>query len=352
MTRPHDAVILGAGPSGTMAARVLARAGLDVVVLDKARFPRPKVCGDCLHPRTWDLWERNGLAEGFDRLEHHPIRQLQLSADFRDPLTLDLPTEGRGERAVSRERLDHWLLDEAVAAGARFIPDCVPHQLLPGPVLTTSQGRFPARVLIAADGRNSWLAKTAGLSTPRRRCPRIAWQATLPARFASDAVRMTFFPEGYFGLAKFNSREANLCMVLKSGTGATPDAIAARFFPGCGPLEWRSSSPITRDPYTPARNTLLLAGDAARVVEPFTGEGIALALASGELAGRLAAQALRDGNLENLAGTYTREHRRLYRSLSWQNRLTRWLGEHPASGRWACRALPRPVVGAVARGVF
>jgi flavin-dependent dehydrogenase len=339
MPTHHDVVILGAGPAGALAAVALARAGIDVALLDKSEFPRPKVCGDCLHPRTWEIWERQGLSDSFAELDHHPIRSLQLSADFHHPLTMDLPHRHGGERAVHREILDAWLLARARGLGVHIQTRCVPYELKPNNILITNQGIIQAKVILGADGRNSWLAHNAGLSRRRRRCPRVAWQTALPASWTSESVHMTFFQEGYFGIARTNALQANLCMVLKSDSAVTPQEIAERYFPGCGPLSWRSTSPITRNAYIPARGSVLLAGDAARVVEPFTGEGIALALASGELAAAHIARAFHHRKLDGLAAAYRTDHRRLYHSLSWQNRLTRWLGEHPGWGRAATRAL-------------
>jgi len=335
MTSTHDILILGGGPAGSTAALVAARAGLDVVVLDKSTFPRPKICGDCINPRAWTIWRRLGLEESFSQLPHHRITQLRISRDFRTPLELPMHQEGDEQRAVSREILDHWLKSEAEAAGAVFHTATVPLTLESGQKLITNRGEFQGKVIIGADGRNSWLARAARLNRPGRRCRRIAWQASLPGNVAEDAVHMTFFPEGYFGLARNQADSANLCMVLKEGTETTAQQVAERFFPSCGPLEWRSTTPITRNNARPAEGNILLAGDAARVVEPFTGEGIYLALASGELAGTLAVEAIRNNSLDQLADHYSHSHHRLYERLSWQNRLTRWLGAHPTVGRYA-----------------
>lgn len=341
MSSNHDILILGAGPAGSMAALVAARSGLSVAVIDKAIFPRPKICGDCLNPRIWPIWRRWGLENSFSRLPHHRITQLRISRDFQTPLEFPMHEVGDDQRAVSREVLDDWLKSEAEAAGAVFHTATVPLSLGPTNILVTNRGTFQGKVLIGADGRNSWLARAAGLNRRGRRCRRIAWQAALPGKVADDAVHMTFFPEGYFGLAHNHGNSANLCMVLKEGSETTAQEVAERFFPSCGPLTWRSTTPITRDNARPAVGTLLLAGDAARVVEPFTGEGIFLALATGELAGTLAAEAIRQQTLGSLAGRYTRLHRELYAHLTWQNRLTRWLGSHPSLGRLAVACLHR-----------
>lgn len=349
MSSTHDILILGAGPAGSMAALVAARSGLSVAVIDKASFPRPKICGDCLNPRTWTIWRRWGLENSFSQLPHHRITRLRISRDFQTPLEFPMHQEGDEQRAVSREVLDHWLKGEAEAAGAVFHTATVPLSLESRNTLVTNRGTFQGNVLIGADGRNSWLARAARLNHPGRRCRRIAWQAALPGEVADDAVHMTFFPEGYFGLARNRGDSANLCMVLKEGSQTTAQKVAKRFFPACGPIAWRSTTPITRNNAQPAAGTLLLAGDAARVVEPFTGEGIFLALASGELAGTLATEAIQHQTLDSLAGKYTRHHRQLYAHLTWQNRLTRWLGSHPSLGRLAVACLHR--IPGVARAI-
>jgi len=341
MIETHDVLILGGGPAGSVAARVAAQAGLSVAVIEKSTFPRPKICGDCINPRAWLIWRRLCLEEAFSRLPHHSPTHLRLSHDFQQPLEFPLRESDEGQRAVSREILDDWLRQEAEAAGAIFHTGTVPLALEKDQTLVTSRGNFQGRILIGADGRNSWLARAAGLGRPGRRCRRIAWQTSLPGRFAGNAVHMTFFPEGYFGLARNCGDTANLCMVLKEGSETTAQQVAERYFPGCGPLQWRSTNPISRPNARPASGNILLAGDAARVVEPFTGEGIFLALASGELAGTLAAEAIQTNALNKLAVRYSQSHRRLYEHLSWQNHLTQWLGAHPTVGRLAVAFLHR-----------
>lgn len=341
MSATHDVVILGAGPAGSMAALIAARAGFAVAVIDKSTFPRPKICGDCINPRTWDIWNRLGLEESFSRLPHNRLTQLRLSRDFQTPLEFPIAKKAGEQRAVSREVLDHWLKAEAEAAGAVFHCGTVPLSLDEGTLLQTSAGAFRGKVMIGADGRNSWLARVGGLSRTGPRCRRVAWQTSLPGAVAGDAVHMSFFPEGYFGLARNGTGQANLCMVLKEGSETTAQKVVERYFPGCGPLSWRSTTPIARAQARPASGNILLVGDAARVVEPFTGEGIYLALRTGELAGTLAAEALQTDSLDSLPDRYSQSHARIYRQLSWQNRLTRWLGAHPRVGRWAVPWLHR-----------
>src|ERR1700677_1726045 len=119
----HDAVIVGAAPAGAVAALVLARAGKRVALLDRAAFPRAKVCGNCVNPSTWTIWRRLGLAESFAALPHHNTAGFAIHCEGRAVYTHDFPESGRGPRVVSREVLDDWLRREAERAGAEFFPE-------------------------------------------------------------------------------------------------------------------------------------------------------------------------------------------------------------------------------------
>src|ERR1700743_35964 len=119
----HDVVIVGAAPAGSLAALVLARAGKRVALLDRAAFPRPKVCGNCVNPSTWAIWQKLGLAEKFAALPHHNSTGFAIHRGGRTVYEHDFASPGRGPRCVSREVLDDWLRREAQGGGAEFFPE-------------------------------------------------------------------------------------------------------------------------------------------------------------------------------------------------------------------------------------
>ena len=144
---------------------------------------------------------------------------------------------------------------------------------------------------------------------------------------------MRFLPWGYSGLAAVGGGILNLCLVARPRDIDALKAWAIAHFQLPADQSWRTVTPLSRGALRPAHDGLLLVGDAARVVEPFTGEGIYYALATGELAARH----LLSGDLPG----YARAHARLYRGRLWVNRLARAACLHPSLASLILRAARR-----------
>jgi flavin-dependent dehydrogenase len=132
---------------------------------------------------------------------------------------------------------------------------------------------------------------------------------------------MRFLPQGYCGLASVGDDQLNLCLVSTAARMPELKSWAAAHFDLPITQPWRSIAPLARAPLPPVHDDLLLVGDTARVVEPFTGEGIYYALASGALA----AQHLQRGDLPGFAAA----HAQLYRGRLWVNHLAKLAVLHP-----------------------
>jgi flavin-dependent dehydrogenase len=185
-----------------------------------------------------------------------------------------------------------------------------------------------AETLVAADGRNSTVARLLGL-LPAAHKDRLGLQTHLPApRGGENKVTMRLLPFGYCGVADVGGGEINVCLVARAREIDRLKAWAHERFSLAADHAWRSIAPLARAPLPPVGERLLLVGDAARVVEPFTGEGIYYALASGALA----ADAIIAGDLPS----YAAKHRELYRGRLWINELAKAAVLHP---RLASRAL-------------
>ena len=334
--RPEfDVAIAGGGPAGAACATLCAEAGLRTLVLEKSRFPRDKVCGDCINPGCWPVLRELGVVDEILASPHLPISSVTFFGPGSSGVTFPLPQSDPGEIAITRRIFDDILLRRAIAAGADVRQECPIHGLVRQPGgewrIRTPNDSFAARHLIAADGRNSTVARLLR-TAPAARRDRIGLQAHLPMPPAmGGGIELHLLPHGYCGIAPVGSGLANFCLV------ATPDSIDAlkksvsKRFGISMEQQWRSIAPLARAPIGPLRDGVLHIGDAARVVEPFTGEGIYYALRSA----RLAAQHLIAGTVEQ----YPAAHAALYRRRLWINQLARSAVTHPRAGALLLRAL-------------
>ena len=115
-----DVAIIGGGPAGSSCAAFCAMAGLQSLVLDREKFPREKVCGDCLNPSCWPVLERLKLAEQVRDLPHSKLRSVEFISINGRGVTVDLPSGADGEISVKRSLFDDLLLRRAAELGANI----------------------------------------------------------------------------------------------------------------------------------------------------------------------------------------------------------------------------------------
>ena len=322
-----DVAVVGAGPAGAACATFCAAGGLRTLLLEREVFPREKVCGDCVNPACWPVLRRLGLAERVRALPHAKLARVEFIAIGGHRVSIGLPADA--EIAVKRSSFDQLLMQRAIEAGAQVIEGATVNAVTQ-PALTDQPWQigaggetFRARVVVAADGRNSTVARLLGL-LPKIERERVALQAHvhLPAGFGERVV-LQFLPQGYSGQAPVNASELNLCLVGKPAAMPTLRQWAEANFGVARDHAWRTITPLRRAALSPAQRGLFLVGDAARVVEPFTGEGIYYALRSGELAAEAIVSSIGNGNQEAVASSYSAAHERLYRGRLWVNRIAR-----------------------------
>ena len=324
-----DVAIVGSGPAGASCAAFCANAGLRALLLEREFFPREKVCGDCLNPACWPILRRLQLAERVRALPHCVLDRVEFIGIGGRTLTVTLPAGNESEIAVKRSLFDQVLMRRARELGATICEGRTVTALT-GPdgqrrnwTITAAAETFAAQVLVAADGRNSTIARLCHL-LPRSAKERIALQAHLPLPHDfGNRVVLQFLPEGYSGQAPVGDGELNVCLVSVPGKIAALRGWAeARF--GISPKHsWRTITPLTRAPIAVAQRSLFFVGDAARVVEPFTGEGIYYALASGEIAAGAIISQHNGRDRAEVAAGYSKAHTKLYRGRLWINRLAR-----------------------------
>src|SRR6266576_62081 len=321
-----DVAIVGGGPAGSTCAAFCAGAGLRTLLLEREKFPREKVCGDCLNPSCWPVLNRLDLAQRVSALPHAKLESVEFIAIGGRKVIVDLPSGDACEFSVKRSLFDHLLLKRAGEFGAHI------HEATTVAGLTNSHDwkietgggeSFAASVLVGADGRNSTVARLCNL-LPRPERERIALQAHVPRpQNFHDRIVLQFLPEGYSGQAPVNETQLNLCLVSTPPTISKLRRWAERQFQLPAGQPWRTITPLTRSPIPSAHQNLFFIGDAARVVEPFTGEGIYYALRSGELAANAIAKILRGDDRSPVLREFGRAYAQMYRGRLWINRLSR-----------------------------
>lgn len=321
-----DVAIVGGGPAGSVCAGFCARAGLRTLVLEREKFPREKVCGDCLNPSCWPVLERLELAQSVRQLPLAKLKSVEFIGISGKRLRVDLPGGDHCEISVKRSLFDDLLLSRARVLGAQIREETTVVSIVRNgdwKIETVAGQTFSARSLVGADGRNSTVARLCNL-LPKPKRDRVALQAhiPLPRDFGSRVV-LQFLPEGYSGQAPVNETELNLCLVGAPRSITRLRRWAETEFALRANQSWRTITPLTRAPVPCASENLLFIGDAARVVEPFTGEGIYYAIRSGELAADAIAKIVRGADRHAVLREFSRACEAMYAGRLWVNRLAR-----------------------------
>jgi menaquinone-9 beta-reductase len=320
-----DVVVVGGGPAGATAAATCARSGLQTLLIERANFPRDKVCGDCVNPGCWEVFDRLGCSAEIAGLPSALLRWVEFVNIRGSRIRFSLPADGRGERGIRRRDLDHALLQHAKRCGAEVWEGEPVTRVGIGWQVETTARSVSAAFLIAADGRNSTVARLLQ-HYPRTNPDRVALQTHVNTE-SEPYVALELCPEGYIGLATIGENLLNICLVCRPARVERLRAAANRRFGLGQEHRWQTIAPLTRYPLSSNLPNLLYAGDTARVVEPFTGEGILYALQSGELAAHCVAESIRTG--AETHRLYWPQHRRLYQNRLWINHLARLSVLHP-----------------------
>ncbi|MGW0603180.1 geranylgeranyl reductase family protein [Streptomyces sp. NPDC002644] len=335
MTEPPsdtaDVIVVGAGPSGATAAYHLARAGLDVLLLEKTAFPREKVCGDGLTPRA----VKQLVAMGIDIspeagwLRNKGLRVISggMRMELDWPQLATFPDHGLVRR---RDDFDERLARQAQKAGARLTERCT----VTGPVRDDRTGRitgvhatlgedkhpvtYRAPLVVAADGNSSRLSLGMGLHRRHDRPMGVAVRTYFTSPRHDDDYLESWLelpdrpgPEGrllpgyawVFGMgdgtcnvglgvldASLPYREPDWRGILRTWCAGLPEDWGFTPENMTGPIRGAAlPMGFNRQPHY--ADGLLLAGDAAGAVNPFNGEGIAYAMESGRTAAEVVTQA-------------------------------------------------------------
>ncbi|HEX6613026.1 MAG TPA: FAD-dependent oxidoreductase [Rhodanobacteraceae bacterium] len=302
MPREWDVVVVGAGVAGALSALHVSRHGLRVLLVEKSAWPRNKVCGGCLNAAAI----RALAAAGVELDEGRAYTRMRLACRGR---TADFPLPAG--LAISRRRLDATLVAHAIAAGACFVSGtratlgaATRHgrqvQLKSGPASST----ITARVVLDCGGLASrLLPELVWRIAPRARIGMGGSVRDVPAWYRPGSIHMACAANGYVGLVRAEDGSATIAAALDpawcAGVGGPAHAIAEIFhsarFPPCDALRatrFGGTPHLTRMRRALGAERVLVLGDAAGYVEPFTGEGMAWAIADAAAVAPLAREAV------------------------------------------------------------
>lgn len=301
----HDVAIIGGGPAGTAAAITAARAGRKVVLFERGRLPRHRVCGEFISPESHAIL-RSFLGDPLVLRNSTSITCARIFSDRR-LVEFNLPAPAL---SISRYDLDLALWKAAEAAGV----DCR--------MATTvrSIATLNAGTVINASGRWSNLHRPPAESAPRW----IGIKAHFAGERAPASTDIYFFEGGYCGVQRVCGDRINASALVRSDIATTLERVFA-----ASPELWLRSraweqvtatvttSPLIHAAPEPVTDGVLNAGDAACFVDPFIGDGISLALRSGVLA----AECL--GEPQRYATEYSRRFDGVIRNAARFRRLSR-----------------------------
>jgi menaquinone-9 beta-reductase len=341
-----DVIIIGAGPGGSSAAYLLANAGMRVALLDKAVFPRNKLCGGMLSERTEKVY-KSIFGGGWQDI--HEFSCTGAKFFYRERL-LNEVNNYRKIYFASRTTLDHHLVQLACARGATLMEKCCVSsvEMNSGLVRLTNGSVIRSNFIIGADGVSSIAAKNIGASIKNRKLatgleiefPRQGNMADL----SQPEIYFGFVRWGYSwvlpkkdtltigiaGLAQKNhSLKESFQIFLKQVCSHIPD------------IKWQGHPiPFCNFMLRPGRANILLVGDAAGFVEPVTGEGIAFAMQSASYAAHAILDAAHSGDPQSALQHYKRHYAPLARLLK-QAKWMRYFVFSNLSEKFFIKALQR-----------
>jgi flavin-dependent dehydrogenase len=314
-----DAVVVGAGPAGAAAAILLARAGWAVALVERQRFPRRKVCGECIAATNLSLLDALGVGAAVQRLAGAELRRVAVLRGARSVVAPLPALEGgphRFGRALGREHLDTLLVEQARASGVTVLQPWALRRLegAPGRFALHVQQAGPsgengelaelrAPVVVAAHG--SWEAlpsERASRRASRRPSDLFAFKANFrDVRLDADLLPVLSFPGGYGGMVVADGGQATIACCVREDrlqqerrghadrrAGEAVEAmlrrecsgVAEALAPAAREGAWLSTGPIRPGVRLGAGDGIFRVGNAAGEAHPIVGEGISMALQS------------------------------------------------------------------------
>jgi flavin-dependent dehydrogenase len=326
-----DVAIVGAGPAGSTLAALLARRGYSVALIDRDTFPRDKLCGEFLSYDAMPIIDALGLRDELDAHAAPEIPHCRIVGRNRN-YEFDFPHPARG---VSRMLLDDALFRRAVVAGAHAITGTASEVNRNG--VTFDGGTVRARVVAGAWGRWGRFDQQLGRAFVRDRSHRnfgFKRHYRKPDGESAGTIELYSFRRGYLGVSDVEGGITNICGLvhadrlqhLKGRWDAFIETLRAEE----RPLEdlyarhtptqegFLSSEPVIFRSRSAVEEGIFMIGDASGVIDPLTGNGMAMALQSALVAAPFIVAALENGDRQRIEDDYRNRHAQLFgRRIGW-----------------------------------
>ena len=360
----YDALVIGGGLAGCSTALQLARRGHSVLLAEQSTYPRHKLCGEFLSPEAQSSFRRLGVLEAAHDAGAATIRQTRLTAPSGTATKHTLPNTALG---LSRYQLDRLLFRQACATGVDGRPGTrvtnVDGSLDEGFAVTVGGETVEARLVLGAYGRRGHLDRTLDRPFLKQRTPYVGFKAHYAGSSAADVsntIELHSAPGGYCGLSPVEDDRINVCWIghtdALTDAGGTPAAMLKESLRQNPVLDerlrglhrvsdqFRAVSQVPLMPKSRFAGGVCMIGDAAGMIAPLCGDGMAMALRTADLVSPLAS--------EYLDGRRSSSSFRTAYETTWTNtfgrrmRLGRWIHAaafRPGAARFlvqSCRFLP------------
>ena len=329
----YDVIIVGAGPAGSAAALYAHRLGLNCILLDKAVFPRDKICGDALSGKSVRLMRELDLLDGLEQLEGSEINRITFGSPSDSQFDVYLKGNKNNDHikkgyVIPRKIFDNFLFEKAdkVAETRQgFTVSDIVYQGndISGVRGTNNEGHeeiLEAPIIMGCDGANSIVARKLGLYEMDMENTAVAIRCYYEGvEGLSDQIELHYVDEvkpGYFWLFPAGEGKANIGIGLSKNDAKKDDRTLRQImdeivqsdyfrsrFGNAHPLEkpvgW--NLPLGRIQRKNHGDGFMLLGDAAGLVDPFTGEGIGNAMVAAKFAAQVALKAKNNGDVSEKA---------------------------------------------------
>lgn len=332
-TEPKTIVIVGGGLAGLVCANLLSQSA-KVVLLEKKQYPFHRVCGEYISNETIPFLKKNGLYPDF--LELPSISQLWLTSVNGRKAEINLDLGGFG---ISRYRLDQFLFQKAKEKGVVVFENCEATQITFQNELfeiETTDKKFIADVVIGSFGKRSRLDKTLHRNFIQKKSPYVGVKYHIRTQHPNHVIALHNFKDGYCGISNIEEGKSTLCYLTHRNNVRQFKSIAEmerqvlfknpylkKIF---SESEFLYEKPETINEISfetkgPIEQHLLMSGDAAGMITPLCGNGMALAIHAGKVVSELVQQFLQgEINRSQLENQYAQQWRALFARRLWAGR--------------------------------